>query len=121
MTVVGDAVAAVVVQSAYNHGFPRYRYLSGGSVRDGRFHRNLRMTRQESNHFSPSCVGHLIETLRDATDARGLTLADVEWIMPDLSSNLFWRNFCQTLLVEVASESSAAPSAEHVTQGGRQR
>ncbi|MFI0514223.1 3-oxoacyl-[acyl-carrier-protein] synthase III C-terminal domain-containing protein [Streptomyces sp. WSLK1-5] len=95
VTVVGDAVAAVVVYSADEHGSPRYRYLSGGSVRDGRFHRNLRMTTEEANLFSRSCVGHLTTTLREATNATGLTLADVDWIMPDLSSKLFWRNFCR--------------------------
>lgn len=95
VTVVGDAVAAVLVHTAGRDDAPRYRYLSGGALRDGRFHRNLRMTPQEVALFSRSCVGHLATALRQAADRAGLALSDIDWIMPDLSSALFWRSFCR--------------------------
>ncbi|MFB6506638.1 MULTISPECIES: 3-oxoacyl-[acyl-carrier-protein] synthase III C-terminal domain-containing protein [unclassified Streptomyces] len=95
VTVAGDAAAAVVVHGPDGNDVPRYRYLSGGALRDGRFHRSLRMTTKELALFSRSCVGHLATALREATDRAGIGFPDIDWIMPDLSSALFWRNFCR--------------------------
>lgn len=95
VTVAGDAAVAVVVHSSDGMDIPRYRHLSGGALRDGRFHRSLRMTTKELTLFSQSCVGHLATALRKAADGAGIGFPDIDWIMPDLSSALFWRNFCR--------------------------
>ncbi|MFI5808664.1 3-oxoacyl-[acyl-carrier-protein] synthase III C-terminal domain-containing protein [Streptomyces sp. NPDC051561] len=95
VTVAGDAAVAVVVHSSDVNDVPRYRYLSGGALRDGRFHRTLRMTPKELSLFSQSCVGHLVTAMREAVDGAGIGFPDIDWIMPDLSSALFWRNFCR--------------------------
>lgn len=95
VTVAGDAAVAVIVHRANEEDFPRYRYLSGAALRDSRFHRSLRMTAKEQTLYSQSCVGHLAAALRKATNAVGMTFGDIDWIMPDLSSALFWRNFCR--------------------------
>ncbi|WP_255950604.1 3-oxoacyl-[acyl-carrier-protein] synthase III C-terminal domain-containing protein [Streptomyces odontomachi] len=95
VTVAGDAAVALVVHSCDARDVPRYRYLSGGALRDGRFHRSLRMTTREQTLYSHCCVGHLATALRDATDRAGMSFSDIDWIMPDLSNALFWRNFCR--------------------------
>ncbi|WP_326705314.1 3-oxoacyl-[acyl-carrier-protein] synthase III C-terminal domain-containing protein [Streptomyces cyaneofuscatus] len=95
VTVAGDAAAAVVVHTPVGDDLPRYRYLAGGALRDGRFHRSLRMTTKELTLFSQSCVGHLSTALREAAAGAGIRLSDIDWFMPDLSSALFWRNFCR--------------------------
>jgi 3-oxoacyl-[acyl-carrier-protein] synthase-3 len=95
VTVAGDAAAAVVVQSSHDQVSPRYRYLSGAALRDHRFHRTLHMTRQELALYSKACLGHVATVLREATGRVGLGITDLDWIMPDLSSAVFWRNLCR--------------------------
>jgi 3-oxoacyl-[acyl-carrier-protein] synthase III len=99
-TVGGDAAAAVVVHSPRGHEFPRYRYLSGGALRDHRFHRNLRMTQEELTIYPKACHEHVATVLHEATGRAGLGVTDLDWIMPDLSSTVFWHNFCRAVGVE---------------------
>jgi 3-oxoacyl-[acyl-carrier-protein] synthase-3 len=100
VTVAGDAAAAVVVHSACGHESSRYRYLAGGALRDHRFHRILRMTQEELALYPKACLGHLATVLREAADRAGLRVTDLDWIMPDLTSAVFWRNFCRAAGVE---------------------
>jgi 3-oxoacyl-[acyl-carrier-protein] synthase-3 len=99
-TVGGDAAAAVVVHSSRGHESPRYRYLSGAALRDHRFHRIVRMTQEELALYPRACLGHLATVLREATARAGLRVTDLDWIMPDLSSAMLWRNCCRETGVE---------------------
>jgi 3-oxoacyl-[acyl-carrier-protein] synthase III len=100
VTVAGDAAAAVVVHPAQGHESPRYRYLSGGALRDHRFHRNLRMTQAEQTLHSKACLGHVATVLHEAADRAGLRITDLDWIMPDLTNATFWRTFCRAASVK---------------------
>lgn len=101
VTVSGDAAAAVVVHSARGHEAPRYRYLSGAALRDHRFHQALRMTRDEQALYPKACLGHLATILNEAAGRARLRVTDIDWIMPDLSSAMLWRNFCRAADVEL--------------------
>jgi 3-oxoacyl-[acyl-carrier-protein] synthase III len=100
VSVAGDAAAAVVVSPGRDHEPARYRYLSGGGLRDDRFHRNLRMTQEEMTLYTKACLGHVASVLHGATDRAGLRVSDLDWIMPDLTNATFWRNFCRAAGVE---------------------
>lgn len=100
VTVAGDAAAAVVVHSSRGHESPRYRYLAGAALRDHRFSRLLRMTQEELTLYPKACLEHVATVLREATDRVGLGITDLDWIMPDLSSAMFWRNVCRKTGVE---------------------
>lgn len=100
VTVAGDAAAAVVVHSSAARESPRYRYLSCGALRDSRFHRALRMTREELAVYAKACLGHAARVLHEAADLAGLRVSDLDWIMPDLTSATFWRDFCRAAGVE---------------------
>ncbi|SFP82970.1 3-oxoacyl-[acyl-carrier-protein] synthase-3 [Actinomadura madurae] len=99
VTVGGDAAAAVVVHSSHGdadgHGSPRYRYLSGAALRDQRFHRALRMTQDEQARYAKACLDHVATVLGEAAGRAGLGVADLDWIMPDLTNAVFWRNVCR--------------------------
>jgi 3-oxoacyl-[acyl-carrier-protein] synthase III len=83
VAVAGDAAAAVVVHSSRGSESPRYRYLSGAALRDHR-----------------ASLDHVAAVLREAAERAGLRITDLDWIMPDLSSAVFWRNFCHKTGVE---------------------
>jgi 3-oxoacyl-[acyl-carrier-protein] synthase III len=100
VTVAGDAAAAVVVHSAGCDEPPRYRYLSGGSLRDHQFHRNLRMTQEEQTRYTRACLRHVAAVLREAAGRAGLRVTDLDWIMPSLTNVMFWRNVCREAGVE---------------------
>jgi 3-oxoacyl-[acyl-carrier-protein] synthase-3 len=94
VTVAGDAAAAVVVQSAHGSQLPRYRYLAGAALHDHRFHRVLRMTQAELTLYQKACLEHVATVLGKAAGRAGLSITDIDWIMPDLSSTMFWRKLC---------------------------
>jgi 3-oxoacyl-[acyl-carrier-protein] synthase-3 len=100
VTVAGDAAAAVVVHSWHGQESPRYRYLSGAALRDPRFQHIVHMTEEELALYPKACLAHLATVLREATDRAGLKVTDLDWIMPDFSSAVLWRNFCRTTGVE---------------------
>jgi 3-oxoacyl-[acyl-carrier-protein] synthase III len=100
VSVGGDAAAAVVVHSSQSRHLPRYRYVSGGALRDHRFHRGLRMTQEELTLYPRACLDHLATVLREAAHQAGLRVTDLNWIMPDLASAAFWRNFCRAAGVD---------------------
>jgi 3-oxoacyl-[acyl-carrier-protein] synthase-3 len=100
VTVAGDGAAAVVVHPSRGHESPRYRYLSGGAIRDDRFHRVLRMTQEELTRYAKACLGHVATVLHEAVGRAGLRVTDLDWIMPDLTSATFWRDFCSAAGVE---------------------
>jgi 3-oxoacyl-[acyl-carrier-protein] synthase-3 len=100
VTVAGDAAAGIVVHSSRGSRSPRYRYLSGAALRDHRFHRVLRMTREELALYQKASLGHVVTVLGKAADRVGLRITDLDWIMPDLSSAMFWRTFCRKTGVE---------------------
>jgi len=100
VTVAGDAAAAVVVQSAHGSQLPRYRYLAGAALHDHRFHRVLRMTQAELTLYQKACLEHVATVLGKAAGRAGLSITDIDWIMPDLSSTMFWRKFCRKTGIE---------------------
>ena len=100
VTVAGDAAAAVVVHPPRSQESSRYRYLSGGAVRDDRFHRVLRMTQEELTRYAKACLGYVATVLHEAAGRAGLRVTDLDWIMPDLTSATFWRDFCRAAGVE---------------------
>jgi 3-oxoacyl-[acyl-carrier-protein] synthase-3 len=90
VAVAGDAAVGVVVQAATADTAPRYRYLGGAAGRDTRFHRNLRMSPEEAAAFNEVCCEETVATMRRAVRAAGLTLDQVDWVMPHLSNRMFW-------------------------------
>lgn len=90
MAVGGDAAVGVVVHAATPRHRPRYRYLAGATGRDARFHRNLRMSSEETTLFSKACCDETARTLRRAAQAAGLATDQLDWVMPHLSNRMFW-------------------------------
>ncbi|UED82942.1 3-oxoacyl-[acyl-carrier-protein] synthase III C-terminal domain-containing protein [Streptomyces profundus] len=88
-TVSGDAAVGVVVRA----GGYRYRYLAGAGARDARFHRNMRMTPEETALFGRVCADLVVDAVHRAVTAAGLTPERLDWVMPHLSNRLFWRTF----------------------------
>jgi 3-oxoacyl-[acyl-carrier-protein] synthase III len=86
---------AVVVHPPLGHESPRYTYLSGAALHDDRFHSVLGMSRQDVALYSRTCLAHVAAVLRTAADRAGLLVTNLDWIMPDLSSAMFWRYFCR--------------------------
>ncbi|WP_353942651.1 3-oxoacyl-[acyl-carrier-protein] synthase III C-terminal domain-containing protein [Streptomyces sp. HUAS MG91] len=89
--VCGDAAAAVVVGREGGRHRGRYRYLGGAAVRDARFHRNLRMTTEETRAFGTACVDGMVRVIDEALERAGLGRDDVDWIMPHMSNAFVWR------------------------------
>jgi 3-oxoacyl-[acyl-carrier-protein] synthase-3 len=90
-SVCGDAAVAFVVRG--DRG--RYRYLGGAADRDARFHRGLRMTPADLRLYASTCYDHALESLAGAVASAGLGLADIDWVMPQLSNAMFWRRFSE--------------------------
>jgi 3-oxoacyl-[acyl-carrier-protein] synthase-3 len=89
--VCGDAAAAFVMGRDGQRHHGRYRYLGGAAVRDARFHRNLRMTTEESREFGTACVEGMVGVVDAALRRTGLGRDDVDWIMPHMSNAFVWR------------------------------
>lgn len=89
MTIMGDSAVAVIL-SRENY---RYRYLSSAVRKDLRFHKGVRMTTEQSREFARQCVTLIIGALEAATERAGLTLRDVDWVMPHLANAMMWSSF----------------------------
>ncbi|MFG2263223.1 3-oxoacyl-[acyl-carrier-protein] synthase III C-terminal domain-containing protein [Streptomyces sp. NPDC048720] len=89
--VCGDAAAAFVMGREGGRHRGRYRYLGGAAVRDARFHRNLRMSTEESREFGTACVEGMARVIDEALRRAGLGRDDVDWIMPHMSNAFVWR------------------------------
>ncbi|MCK1822341.1 3-oxoacyl-ACP synthase [Streptomyces sp. XM83C] len=89
--VCGDAAAAVVMGRDGERHRGRYRYLGGAAVRDARFHRNLRMSTEESREFGTACVEGMAGVIDAAVRQAGLGRDDIDWIMPHMSNAFVWR------------------------------
>jgi 3-oxoacyl-[acyl-carrier-protein] synthase-3 len=87
-SVCGDGAVAFTVGAG-----GRYRYLAGAAARDPRFHRSLKMTTEDLRLYAAVCYDHMVETLTRAAARAGMCLADLDWIMPQLSNATFWRRF----------------------------
>jgi len=90
--VAGDCVVAVLVQGP-GAGQCRYRYLGGAVARDARFHRNLRMSPEESAAFAETVRTGMVETVRRAARTAGLDMDQLDWVMPHMSNRTMWRGF----------------------------
>jgi 3-oxoacyl-[acyl-carrier-protein] synthase III len=95
MTVGGDAALAFTITRGTGTGCPRprYRYLGGASGRDTRFYRNLRMSQAEVALFGKISCERAVATLTAAAAAAGLSVSDLDWLMPHMSNAMFWRTF----------------------------
>ncbi|WP_405594728.1 3-oxoacyl-[acyl-carrier-protein] synthase III C-terminal domain-containing protein [Streptomyces sp. NBC_01092] len=91
MTIMGDSAGAMMVRRS---GF-RYRYLGGAARKDLRFHKGMRMTLDECRTFARVCTGLVVTAVEDATRQAGLSLGDLDWVMPHLANAMFWSSFCQ--------------------------
>jgi 3-oxoacyl-[acyl-carrier-protein] synthase-3 len=58
------------------------------------------MTQEELTLYPKACLEHVATVLREAAERAGLRVTDLDWVMPDLSSAVFWRNFCRASGVE---------------------
>jgi 3-oxoacyl-[acyl-carrier-protein] synthase III len=134
VTVGGDAAVGVLVHAATPELRPRYRYLGGASGRDVRFHRNVRMSLQEADLFHEVWHEETARTMLRAVEAVGLTVDQVDWVMPDLSNRMFWGKvgkrtgipkdrFCLDLIPELGHNfgSDALIALEHADRTGRLR
>ncbi|WP_245876797.1 3-oxoacyl-[acyl-carrier-protein] synthase III C-terminal domain-containing protein [Streptomyces uncialis] len=91
VAVCGDAAAAFVMGREGTNHRGRYRYLGGAAARDDRFHRNLRMTPEESRAFGAACVEGMAGVVDAALERTGLRRDEVDWIMPHMSNAFVWR------------------------------
>jgi 3-oxoacyl-[acyl-carrier-protein] synthase-3 len=92
-TVSGDAAVAVVVHGPAATAAPRFRYLGGATRRDVRFHRSNRMSEEEFALYGQLCAGQVADTVALAARSAGLDTDEIDWLLPDLSNRMFWRNF----------------------------
>ena len=134
IAVPGDAAVGVLVHAATPERRPRYRYLGGAVTRDTRFHRNLRMSPREAALFHEVSCEETVRILRRAVQAAGLTTDQVDWVMPHLTSRMFWGKvsrlsgipkdrICLDLVPELGHNygSDALLALEHADRSGRLR
>ncbi|WP_323747715.1 3-oxoacyl-[acyl-carrier-protein] synthase III C-terminal domain-containing protein [Catenulispora rubra] len=134
IAVPGDAVVGVVVHAPTTRRRPRYRYLGGASSRDTRFHRNMRMSPPELALFQEASCEQTVSTLRRAVDAAGLTMDRIDWVLPHLTSRMFWGKvsrssgipkdrICMDLIPELGHNfgADALLALEHADRSGRLR
>jgi len=130
--VAGDAVVAVVAHRSAAAPGVRYRYLGAATGRDTRFHRSMRLSREDLARYGRVCSAEAVATVRRAVQAAGLD--EVDWIMPHLSNRMFWRTFsadsgiplhriCLDLMAERGHNfgTDALMSLEHADRDGRLR
>jgi 3-oxoacyl-[acyl-carrier-protein] synthase-3 len=130
-TVSGDCAAGVIV---HNGQSARYRYLGGAGGRDARFHRNIRMTSEENALFAKVCSAQVVETVERAAASAGMTLDQLDWVLPHLNNKMFWRTFsiqsgiardriCLDLMPETGHSfgADALMAMEHADRVGRLR
>jgi 3-oxoacyl-[acyl-carrier-protein] synthase-3 len=91
VSVTGDAAVAFLVQP---DGY-RYRRLAAAWRQDVRFHRSLQMSQQELATFTDSYRTLLAEVLTDCARSAGLTLDDVDHLLPHNVNATTWRRFAQ--------------------------
>jgi 3-oxoacyl-[acyl-carrier-protein] synthase-3 len=91
MTVMGDSAVALTL-SRENY---RYRYLGSAVRKDLRFHKGVRMTMEESREFARQCVDLVVGAMEAAMTKAGLTLQDVDWVMPHLANAMLWSSFAR--------------------------
>jgi 3-oxoacyl-[acyl-carrier-protein] synthase-3 len=128
-TVSGDCAAGVIVHSGQT---ARYRYLGGAGGRDARFHRNIRMTKEENALFAQVCSAQVVETVERAAASAGMTLDQLDWVLPHLNNKMFWRTFsiqsgiprdkiCLDLMPETGHSfgADALMAMEHADRFGR--
>jgi len=133
-TVGGDAAVGFLVHGPGSATKPRYRYLGGAGGRDTRFHRSLRMSKDEFAQFGKVCCEQAVETVRKGAGVAGLGLDDLDWVMPDLSNRMFWRTFsglsgvpkekvCLDLMLERGHNfgTDALMALEHADRTGKLR
>lgn len=53
------------------------------------------MTQDEQARYAKACLDHVATVLGEAAGRAGLGVADLDWIMPDLTNAVFWRNVCR--------------------------
>ena len=58
------------------------------------------MTQAELTLYQKACLEHVATVLGKAAGRAGLSITDIDWIMPDLSSTMFWRKFCRKTGIE---------------------
>lgn len=133
-TVSSDCAAGLIVHRGDSTAPVRYRYLAGAGARDERFYRNIRMTQEEHALFARVCSELVVETVAKAADRAGMTLHDLDWLLPHLNNKMFWRTFsiqsgfpkekiCLDLLPETAHSFGvdALMALDHADREGRLR
>ena len=131
-TCSGDCAAGVVVHGLQSSSRPRYRYLGAAGGRDARFHRNIRMTSEENALFAKVCSAQVVETVERAAASAGMTLDQLDWVLPHLNNKMFWRTFsiqsgiprdriCLDLMPETGHSfgADALMAMEHADRMGR--
>ena len=134
IAVPGDAAVGVMVHASSARRRIRYRYLGGASSRDTRFYRNQRMSPPELGLFQEASCEETVRTLRRSVDAAGLTMDRVDWVMPHLTSRMFWGRvsrssgipkdrICLDLVSELGHNygADALLALEHADRSGRLR
>lgn len=89
----GDGVVGLTVTAS---GRQRYRYLGGVTGRDLRFHRNMRMAPADVEEFGRVCLDETVQTLLRAVSAAGMSVDELDWVLPHLSNRMFWGSVSRT-------------------------
>ncbi len=134
ITIGGDGAVGVLVHASTPTTRPRYRYLAGANSRAVEFHRNMRMSDEQTALFSQACCDATVQTLLRAIEAAGLRPDQLDWVMPHLSNRMFWSKvsnrsgipkdrICLDLIPERGHNfgADALMALEHADRAGRLR
>lgn len=99
-TFLADTAVAFLVRPDHEGESGRYRYLSGATRRDPRFHRGQRLSRSQLRLFDQVCADQAADVANTALARAGLSGADVDWVMPQASAAMSWRAFARRVGVE---------------------
>ncbi|MFD4372912.1 3-oxoacyl-[acyl-carrier-protein] synthase III C-terminal domain-containing protein [Streptomyces sp. NPDC058486] len=89
VTVAGDGAAAVVVR----RGHGRYALLASARDKDTRFHQNLRLDEESAPLYGAATAEGAVRVVRAAVARAGLSLEDIDWVLPHHNNAMFWRSF----------------------------
>ncbi|OIU69825.1 3-oxoacyl-[acyl-carrier-protein] synthase III C-terminal domain-containing protein [Rossellomorea aquimaris] len=90
-SVIGDAASAMFI-SNYTE---KNTILSTATLADTRFHNGIYSDSSELKNFNKSYMPNLNKLIDHILDEAGLTLNDVDWVVPHNVNKTTWRNFSE--------------------------
>jgi 3-oxoacyl-[acyl-carrier-protein] synthase III len=88
-SVIGDAASAMFV----NNYTEKNTILSTSTIADTRFYNGIYSNSTELQNFNKSYMPNLNKLIDNVLNEAGLTLHDIDWIVPHNVNKTTWRNF----------------------------